>query len=381
MENSEVNANLFLIQELEEQKILWETAKKMSSLIPIDLSGLPWKAEVQEIHEFLEGVDVKNVLIVLNDHRKPSGDARVWVSSDADVDRALRLSGRNLGSRRVVVSKGWSDNISHEPGDYRILISRLPWSVTDRQIKNFLYGCNIKRINIHKDIDGRANGDADVELETYADVENALKFKKQEIGGRNVDIMSCGSNPMPKLAEAKHQASHQPEVQLSAEQTSSSLIAIDLHSLPWSAKDEEIKAFFPDVNIAKVLIVLNDSRKPSGDARIWIPNEGDVSKVKAKNGLAFGSRKIRVTQRKANPEKDAGECQIKLERLPWSVSEDEIRDFLFGSEIAGITIEMDDRGRPSGDALVTLRSRVDLDNALKFHKQEIGNRNINVREM
>ena len=129
------------------------------------------------------------------------------------------------------------------------------------------------------------------------------------------------------------------------------------------------------------MIVLNDNRKPSGDARIWIQNNDDVSKVKSKNGLAFGSRKIRVTQRKANPDKDAGECKIRLERLPWSVTEDEIRNFLFGSEVAEVTIEMNERGKPSGDALVTLRSRADLDNALKFHKQEIGNRNINVREI
>lgn len=393
MANSDGNENLYLVQAVEEQKLLFEqAAKKMSrqseSLIPVDLSGLPWRVEKYEIEDFLDGVNVRNILIVLNDHRKPSGDARVWVTSETDAEKAVRLSGRNLGSRRIVVTKGWSDNASHhQPGDYQVDVKRLPWTVKNREIQDLLFGCNIKRIDIHRDMDDRATGDASVDLNTYADVENALKFQKQEVGGRNVDIVYYGSPPLTQVQQSRqpdpqHQEIRRPEVQQPQQQSSSSpLIAIDLHELPWSAKEEEIKDFFPDVNIAKVLIVLNDNRKPSGDARIWVQDSGDVPKVKSKNGLDFGTRKIRVTQRKANPENDAGERKIRLERLPWSVTEEQIRKFLFGSEVVSINIEMDDRGRPSGDALVTVKSKVDLDNALKFHKQEIGNRNVNVREM
>ena len=114
----------FSIEELEEQRRAFEKLEleKQASMNiqPVDLLSLPWSATTEDIEDFLHGVNITKVinckertrrtilpmlqvLIVLNSQHKPSGEARVWVSSEAEAEKAVARSGQNLGSRRVVV--------------------------------------------------------------------------------------------------------------------------------------------------------------------------------------------------------------------------------------------------------------------------------------
>ena len=118
----------FSIEEIEEQRKALEkieqqrnlTAQASMNIQPVDLLSLPWSATTEDIEDFLHGVNITKVvegtertrrtdlpmlqvLIVLNSHHKPSGEARVWVSSEAEAEKAVARSGQNLGSRRVVV--------------------------------------------------------------------------------------------------------------------------------------------------------------------------------------------------------------------------------------------------------------------------------------
>ena len=114
----------FSIEELEEQRRALEEIEleKQASMNiqPVDLLSLPWSATTEDIEDFLHGVNITKVvegkertrrtilsmlqvLLVLNSHHKPSGEARVWVSSEAEAEKAVARSGQNLGSRRVVV--------------------------------------------------------------------------------------------------------------------------------------------------------------------------------------------------------------------------------------------------------------------------------------
>ena len=114
----------FSIEEIEEQRRAFEKLEleKQASMNiqPVDLLSLPWSATTEDIEDFLHGVNITKViegtertrrtvlsmlqvLIVLNSHHKPSGEARVWVSSEVKAEKAVARSGHNLGSRRVVV--------------------------------------------------------------------------------------------------------------------------------------------------------------------------------------------------------------------------------------------------------------------------------------
>ena len=49
-----------------------------------------------------------------------------------------------------------------------------------------------------------------------------------------------------------------------------------------------------------------------------------------------------------------GYCFIKLSGLPWRATEDEIAKFLLDCNIKTVEIITNDRGKPSGDAVVQI---------------------------
>ena len=154
--------------------------------------------------------------------------------------------------------------------------------------------------------------------------------------------------------------------------------SVDLLSLPWTATEDDIKTFV-GVSVVKVLIVLNDYRKPSGNARVWLEDKEDVGKVLERNNQFLGKRRVEIRTGKTDGSKERkGEYYVRLDRLPWTVTEGQIRDFLFGSTVVHVKIEKDESDRVRGDAIVQVTSEADVENALLFHKQIIGTRNIDV---
>ena len=105
-----------------------------------------------------------------------------------------------MGQRTVGVKKGINKDLDYNKlirGQYRLKLSRLPWSVTEEQIREFLFGSAVIGVSIEKGEHGRPNGDAIVYVNTFACVENAMKFQKQELGNRNIDIACYDDKPRP----------------------------------------------------------------------------------------------------------------------------------------------------------------------------------------
>ena len=64
------------------------------------LAGLSWKATKDEIRSFL--VDTKivgEVVIILNDHGKPKGDAVVKLQTKEDLQKTLKCNRKYLHNR------------------------------------------------------------------------------------------------------------------------------------------------------------------------------------------------------------------------------------------------------------------------------------------
>ena len=160
----------------------------------VHLSGLPWSATDEDIEQFLRGCKIEKILIVLNDHRKPSGDAKVWVSSKEDLDRALLCDRKYIGSRFVCVRKANDalENGTERSDDNCVKLSGLDWTSTNQEICDFLFGCEVlggqSGVTIEMNERGKPSGSAIVHLITKTDVENALNYNKQKLGKRFVDI-------------------------------------------------------------------------------------------------------------------------------------------------------------------------------------------------
>jgi len=398
-----MDEDLRLVKEFEYQAELLAACEreskalvKMPALIPIDLKSLPWTAKEEEIEQFL-GVNTERVMITLNEYRKPSGEARAWVKSEQDAERAVSKNGGKLGQRTVGVKKGINKDLDYAKlirGQYRLKLSRLPWSVTEEQIKEFLFGSSVIGTSIEKGDDGRPNGDAIVYVNTFACVENAMKFQKQELGNRNIDIACYDDKPKPNSLNPRRQKELMEEIRKekqSGESASSSSSSssgsgskvLDLLSLPWSATEEDIKSFLAGVGVDKVLIVLNEYRKPSGDARVWVRSSQDAEKALTFNGKKLKDRTIAVKAVSVGSWSGNGSKMIRMSRLPWTITEEQILEFFYGSKVESVEIlkEKEGTGRPSGDADVMMKSLADVENALKFNKQLIGSRNVNVTQL
>lgn len=161
--------------------------------------------------------------------------------------------------------------------------------------------------------------------------------------------------------------------------------AVELSGLPWTATEEEIRKFLKDCKIVKILIILNDYSKPSGNAKVWFSSKDDLNRALLCDKNNIGRRYVYVRKADDVPEiEDEREETrgVQLKELPWTATRQQICDFLFGCEVvggqAGVHIEMNESGKPSGSALVYLRTKTDVENALNFHKQKLGKRNVDV---
>ena len=72
---------------------------------------------------------------------------------------------------------------------------------------------------------------------------------------------------------------------------------------------------------------------------------------------------------------------IKLSGLPRKATDEEIKKFLVGCDVVGNVVIINNKtGKPSGDAVVKLRNKDSLENALKCNKKYLHNRFIVIEE-
>ena len=75
----------------------------------VKLRGLPWSASKDDIADFLERCNIlgghRGIIVTTDDRGRPSGDAYVEVEAMEDVELALRMHKRDMGSRWVGVGR------------------------------------------------------------------------------------------------------------------------------------------------------------------------------------------------------------------------------------------------------------------------------------
>ncbi|XP_001364439.2 G-rich sequence factor 1 [Monodelphis domestica] len=170
---------------------------------------------------------------------------------------------------------------------------------------------------------------------------------------------------------------------------------IRAQGLPWSCTVEDVLKFFFDCRIRNgengIHFLLNRDGKRRGDALVEMESEQDVKKALEKHHLYMGQRYVEVyeinnedvdalmksLQAKSNPAVNDG--VVRLRGLPYSCNEKDIVDFFAGLNIIDITFVMDHRGRKkTGEAYVQFEEPEMANQALLKHKEEIGNRYIEI---
>eukprot|EP00092_Neocalanus_flemingeri_P005364 GFUD01005780.1.p1 GENE.GFUD01005780.1~~GFUD01005780.1.p1 ORF type:complete len:453 (-),score=128.18 GFUD01005780.1:40-1398(-) len=198
---------------------------------------------------------------------------------------------------------------------------------------------------------------------------------------------------------------------------------IRLRGLVWNATEEDIKGFLKDCTLKEVVLLTNGRGKPSGNAFVHLDTESDVDRAIAHNKEYLRERfviveeifksqyisetqnmqnntakrpsyqeevKKKVISKEMDMEYNKGEqdkranktnFHIILRGLPWKATEDEIAEFLDDCDIVGnVVIINNEAGKPSGDAVLQLLNKIDLERALKYDRKYLLDRCVIVEE-
>ncbi|KAJ4460796.1 putative Epithelial splicing regulatory protein 2 [Paratrimastix pyriformis] len=165
---------------------------------------------------------------------------------------------------------------------------------------------------------------------------------------------------------------------------------VRLRGLPFQASEQDIREFFHDLQVAQngVQIALNREGRPSGDAYVQFATEEDAKKALEYDRRSMGRRYIEVfsaTFADMNSASAASRPQpvapvsghedafvVRLRGLPYSATEDDIRNFLLPAQAVGVHIARNREGRPSGDAFVEVPTADAQDIIIKKHGEKMG---------
>ncbi|XP_077157269.1 G-rich sequence factor 1 [Paroedura picta] len=170
---------------------------------------------------------------------------------------------------------------------------------------------------------------------------------------------------------------------------------IRAQGLPYSCTEEDVLNFFAGSKIRNgvngIHFLLNRDGKRRGDALVELESEQDVQKALEKHRRYLGQRYVEVFEihnedveaimksLQSTSTSVSNDGVVRLRGLPYSCVEADISEFFSGLTIVDITFVMDHRGRrKTGEAFVQFATQEMANQALLKHREEIGNRYIEI---
>ncbi|XP_026759661.1 heterogeneous nuclear ribonucleoprotein H-like [Galleria mellonella] len=184
----------------------------------IKLRGLPFSTTVENVLDFLNGVNVVNGKegIHMTEVRpgRPSGECFVEVETQEDVDAALKKDKENMGKRYIEVfstdrqDMEWALNamrqnengfggIPNVTDDMGVVKLRgLPFGCSKDEIIQFFDGLTVAVDGVHllSDHTGRASGEAFVHFVDKESAQEALLRDREKIGHRYIEVFRSSAD-------------------------------------------------------------------------------------------------------------------------------------------------------------------------------------------
>ncbi|KAM9033991.1 heterogeneous nuclear ribonucleoprotein H [Sarcophilus harrisii] len=171
---------------------------------------------------------------------------------------------------------------------------------------------------------------------------------------------------------------------------------VKVRGLPWSCSASDVQHFFSGCRIrngvAGIHFIYTREGRPSGEAFVELESEEEVELALKKHRETMAHRYVEVFRSNAvemdwtlkrtapNSPDPAGDGYVRLRGLPFNCNKEDIVQFFSGLEIMpnGIMLQVDFRGRNSGEAFVQFASQEIAEKALKKHKERMGHRYIEI---
>jgi len=176
----------------------------------VKLRGLPWSATKEDIQDFLGRTHIVGGLrgiFITNDERgRPSGDAYVEVETSEDIEMALKMHKRDMGSRYVEVFEAnpldvekaqdrergggrGRDKRDRRSQGFTVQLRGLPYRATEREIADWISeAAEPEDVIIGMDRAGRPSGQAEAVFRDARDARRAANvMHKRDMGSRYIE--------------------------------------------------------------------------------------------------------------------------------------------------------------------------------------------------
>ncbi|GMS96033.1 hypothetical protein PENTCL1PPCAC_18208 [Pristionchus entomophagus] len=362
----------------------------------VRLRGLPFSSKENDIRTFLDGCCLTIVSLPLNPEGRPSGEGFVGLKTEEDVQNALAKNKELIQKRYIEVFR-----ISHEElanalrrgfisEEGRLIKLRgLPFSASDKDIKEFLSDVEVEEVVFGRNAEGRPSGEAFVRLASKDDVKAALLKNKQHMGKRYVEVYDSkpeeinrarGLGPQrngpPALRDIGHplplmHGPPMPGFEMDARSPRGGMGGPPCGPPMWDdgrgggmPPMMEMERTFPQ-RPSRIVDYDEMYEGRGGPIRAVPPSMGMYSRASPYDGGGGGG-----------VEDWNSPTKILMKGLPFDVNPHAIERFFAPLRCFDIKIGFNEERRPSGDGSVEFGTISETREALQRHKQTIGQRYI-----
>lgn len=264
-------------------------------------------------------------------------------------------------------------------------------------------GLSSSNVHLLRRADGRASGDAYAVFDTEEAMSEALKYDKQKLGNRWIDLFRSSKGELYSIT-ALGGIMLPSAAQYGAGQIASCALGeghsvIKLRGLPWGVTPADVVAFLKPIQIPEggIHLMNGNNGRPSGIAYVELKSEEDKKMAVAKDKQSIGGRYIDVfpcsqteLQARLAGGLERGSASIgsmvtgsdshfiKLRGLPYSVQEHEIAAFFQPLPVVAVQVAYNQNGQPSGFGFVQFRTVEDANVALTRSNQVLGSRYVEI---
>merc|ERR1719394_1316178 len=180
----------------------------------IKMSGVPFRASVQELKDFFEGGEKPiRVEHSLNSDGRNSGHAFAAFSSEQAAEQAMLKDRQYMGPRYVSLSRSDTFGTSQYTGQYSskanafdgnfsefcVKLSGVPFKTTEQEVKDFFKGGDAPtKIQTIMNEEGRSSGEMLADFASEEAVQKALLKDREYIGSRFVILTRYTGQEEPR---------------------------------------------------------------------------------------------------------------------------------------------------------------------------------------
>lgn len=275
----------------------------------VKLRGLPFTASDVEIKEFFAGCQIardRGIHFVVNHDGRNNGEAFVRFETREDYYKALRKDRERMQRRYVEVFgsteadmdaarrnaeaiQGGGRTLGSQENFFGVVKMRgLPYSATLYEIKEFFKGLEVRHDGVFLcEKDGRPNGEAFVEFVLEDSAEEAVKYHRQVLGSRYVEIFKSSRVDMMQAMQIRDRR---------AAAFDSGEFFIKMRGIPYTAREREVYDFFTSRNVVPsgVSLVYDRPDQITGTAFIEFGTPDELSRALSLTKETMGHRYVEI---------------------------------------------------------------------------------------